>query len=65
LIPERNLTSIVFTGLAGCAGFVIHDLFLLGVSRALLGFFGACNTAALTSVLAEVYDVRMRGRLVG
>jgi MFS family permease len=59
------LGSLLLTGLAGSAGFVVHNLVLLGLSRAFLGFFGACSTAALTSLLAELYDDRSRGRVLG
>jgi MFS family permease len=59
------LFSLLWVGIAGSAGFFIHNLLLLGISRALLGFFGACSTAALTVLLASLFDETSRGRVLG
>lgn len=59
------LVSFIGAAMAGSAGFLIHNLILLAISRALLGFFGASSTAALTVLLASLVDERSRGRVLG
>jgi len=59
------LLSALCTAAAGSSGFYLQNLWLLGVSRAFLGFFGASSTAAATVLLANLFAEKDRGRILG